>query len=125
MLKRFLAILLPTFLVMTAAHAAPDDLLIESADRHIAAAQQQSSPLPGQIPDAVVPNAEVAKAIHLAVAGAVYGEAKLAGQRPFQAVRRGDFWVVSGSLPPKTLGGTAVTVMRASTGEVLRVTHER
>ncbi len=60
----------------------------------------------------------------MAVAGSVYGDDVVQRQKPYRAVRAGEFWVVFGSLPPGWLGGTAVTVIRASNGEVLRVIHE-
>lgn len=73
----------------------------------------------------VVPNARVAGAIHLAVAGSIYGDETIKNQQPFQTVRSEDYWVVFGSLPKNMLGGTAVTVIRASNDEVMRVIHER
>lgn len=97
--------------------------------RQIAAEQaqetlQQDGPLWRPETD-IVPTPEVAKAIQLAVAGAFYGEEKIRNQQPFVAVRSGDFWVVSGSLPKKTLGGKAITVIRAANGEILQVSHGR
>jgi hypothetical protein len=70
-----------------------------------------------------VANAEVAQAIHRAVAGAVYGTKEVEGQGPFHAVRSGEFWVVYGCLPQNMFGGVAVTVIRASNGEVISITH--
>jgi hypothetical protein len=72
-----------------------------------------------------VPSEDIATQIHAAVASSVFGKEHIESQRPFKAVRSGRFWVVFGTLTPPSLGGTAVTVIRASNGEVLRVLHEQ
>ena len=68
----------------------------------------------------IVPSAEVAIQIHIAVATAAFGREPL-GLKPFHATRSGDYWVVWGSLPPGAIGGTATTVIRARDGAVLYV----
>jgi NTF2 fold immunity protein len=102
-----------------------ESIYLDAAANHVKEALRQGKPLSWKTDALVVPNANVAEAIHSAVAGSVYGDEKIQKQRPFRAVRTGEFWVVFGSLPEKTLGGTAVTVIRASNGEILRVVHER
>jgi hypothetical protein len=93
----------------------------EEIEKAVQEALQQKTPLAGD--RLVVPSAEVAQAIHCAVAGAVYGKNEIEKQRPFLAVRSGEFWVVSGYLPRGTLGGVAATVIRAKNGEVIWITH--
>ena len=66
---------------------------------------------------------QVATQIHAAVAGEVFGAEKIRKQQPFRAIRSGEFWVVYGSLPENAFGGTAVSVIRISNGEVLSVVH--
>lgn len=66
---------------------------------------------------------QVATQIHAAVAGEIFGAEKLRKQQPFRAIRSGEFWVVYGSIPENTMGGTAVSVIRISNGEVLSVVH--
>jgi hypothetical protein len=85
-------------------------------------AMQQKAPLGGE--KLIVPTAEVAQAIHSAVAGAVYGRESIERERPFKAVRSGDIWVVYGCMPKdsETLGGVAVSFIRARTGEVIWIT---
>ena len=63
--------------------------------------------------------------IHEAVASTVFGDGHIQKQKPFLAVRSGDFWVVYGSVPGGGLGGSAVSVIRASNGEVLSVVHQQ
>jgi hypothetical protein len=105
--------------------ASDDDIYVQSAAEHVREALRQKEPLPWKKGALVVPTAEVAKAIHSAVAGAVYGKADVEKERPFRAVRSGEYWVVFGSLPPGFVGGTAVTVIRASDGRVMRIIHEQ
>jgi NTF2 fold immunity protein len=126
-MKRFLLVLLS--MTLTAAQngnaITTESIYADAAANHVKEALRQGKPLSWKTDALVVPNANVAEAIHSAVAGSVYGDEKIQKQKPFRAVRTGEFWVVFGSLPEKTLGGTAVTVIRASNGEILRVIHER
>jgi NTF2 fold immunity protein len=126
-MKRFLLVLLS--MTLTAAHngnaITTESIYADAAANHVKEALRQGKPLSWKTDARVVPNANVAEAIHSAVAGSVYGDEKIQKQKPFRAVRTGEFWVVFGSLPEKTLGGTAVTVIRSSNGEILRVIHER
>ena len=66
------------------------------ASEHVQAALEQKAPLPWKKNTLVVPSAEVATAIHSAVAGAVFGQANIEKERPFRAVHYKDFWVVFG-----------------------------
>ena len=99
-----------------------ETIVAEHAERAVKEALRLGKPFQ-KSNASVVPNAKVAEIIHSAVAGAVFGDDKIQKQRPFNAVRSGEFWVVYGTLPPGMLGGTAETVIRASNGEVLRITH--
>jgi len=87
----------------------------------VADSLRQKASVSGDKP--LVATADVAQAIHRAVASAIYGEKEIEGQRPFRAVRSGEFWVVYGCLPQNMLGGVAVTVIRASNGEIISITH--
>jgi NTF2 fold immunity protein len=126
-MKRLLLALL--LMALTTAHGGntitTESIYADAAANHAKEALQQGKPISWKTDALVVPNATVAEAIHSAVAGSVYGDEKIQKQKPFHAVRTGEFWVVFGSLPVKTLGGTAVTVIRASNGEILRVIHEQ
>lgn len=97
----------------------------EAAAKHVKAALREVKPRTWKTDAIVVPDEKVAEAIHAEVASSVFGDEKIQKQKPFQAMRSGDFWVVFGSLPPNTLGGTAVSVIRASNGEVFRIALEQ
>ncbi len=122
---RALAVGLCFSLCLTASATTEDEIYARGAAEQVQEALRQKGPLPWKKDGLAVPTAEVAKAIHSAVAGAAYGKAHVESQRPFRAVRSGEYWVVFGSLPPGFLGGTAVTVIRASDGRIMRVIHEQ
>ena len=103
-----------------------NDPTSEQLAKFLREASDQKAPLPeGKL---VVPTAEVAQAIHAAVAGAFWGAKLVEGQRPFKAVRSGEVWVVYGCVPPPKdpniaiVGGVAVTVIRALDGKVVWIT---
>ena len=95
-----------------------------AAASYIQKALQQREHASSNAGSLVVPTAVVAEAIRAAVEGAVHGQKHIDEERPFRTVRSGDFWVFFGTLPQTVLGSTAVTVIRASTGEVLLMAHE-
>ena len=69
-----------------------------AADR-VREALRQRTPILGSPRAVVVPSATVAEGIHAAVVRGVFGDTTVREQRPFHAVRSGDYWVVHGSLP--------------------------
>ena len=95
-----------------------------AADR-VHEALRQRTPILGSPRAIVVPTASVAEGIHAAVVRGVFGDATVREQRPYHAVRSGNYWVVHGSLPAGFTGGTAVTVIRARDRAVLWVFHEQ
>jgi hypothetical protein len=94
-----------------------NDATPEQIAKAVEDAVRQKEPLSGGKP--IVPDATVAKAIHFAVASAVYGKEGVERERPFRAVRSGEYWVVYGCMPPEMLGGVAVTIIRARDGAVI------
>jgi hypothetical protein len=71
-----------------------------------------------------VPDSQTAIRIAEAVWIPIYGEEQIYRERPFRAVLRGDTWVVSGTLPPGYVGGTAIAEISKRDGRILRVIHE-
>jgi hypothetical protein len=72
-----------------------------------------------------VPDAETAAAIAVAVLRPIYGAEAIERQLPFHATLSNDIWTVTGSLPPRRLGGTANAQISKRDGRVLRVSHGR
>lgn len=73
----------------------------------------------------MVPNAETAIAIAVAVWTPIYGAERIQRQRPYTATLENGHWTVQGSLPRGVLGGVAVAVIARTDGRVLRVSHGR
>ena len=66
---------------------------------------------------------ETAIALAVAVWTSIYGKEKIEKEAPYQAIRVGDYWFVSGSLEKGWLGGTAEAVINATDGRFLNVSH--
>jgi hypothetical protein len=74
--------------------------------------------------DGIVPNAQTAIRIAVAVWEPIYGAAPIAAQKPYRARLEKGVWIVEGTLH-SDLGGVAVAEISKSDGRVLRVSHGR
>ena len=86
----------------------------------VAFAQSKHSFVPEQ---GLVPTAEVAIRIALAIWEPIYGSSNIERQKPYKAVLRDGVWYVEGSLPPNTIGGVAIAEITQRDAKVLRVSH--
>lgn len=75
-------------------------------------------------PEGYVPDKKTAISIAVAVWEPIYGKEQIAGEAPYQANLVDGVWVVSGSLPRLSIGGTAKALIKKDTGEILQVIHE-
>ena len=75
-------------------------------------------------PEGYVPDKKTAISIAVAVWEPIYGKEQIAGEAPYQANLVDGVWVVSGSLPGLSIGGTAKALIKKDTGEILQVIHE-
>lgn len=74
--------------------------------------------------DGFVPDAKTAIKIAVAVWEPIYGEAKIAGEKPYKArLHTNGVWTVEGSLPQGWVGGVAVAEVAKSDARILRVSH--
>jgi hypothetical protein len=73
----------------------------------------------------LVPDAETAVAIAVAVFKPIFGAEKIESQRPFHAELNGEIWHVYGSLPVGWRGGTAEAELSRKDGRIIRVWHSR
>lgn len=72
----------------------------------------------------LVPDSKTAIAIAVAVWTPIYGEKKIASEKPYRATLADGKWTVTGSLPTKDwVGGVAIAVISKSDGQILRVSH--
>ena len=72
-----------------------------------------------------VPDAKTAIKIAVAVWESIYGEAKIAGEKPYQAELTNGIWTVRGSHPAGTPGGAAIAEISKDDGRIVRVIHEQ
>jgi NTF2 fold immunity protein len=73
----------------------------------------------------LVPNAQTAIQIAVAVWVPIYGEKMIQGERPFSAELKDGVWTVEGSLPKGMRGGTALAEIAQEDGRIFRVSHGR
>ncbi len=73
----------------------------------------------------VVPDAQTAKTIAVAIWIPIYGKKQIQNQAPFNAKLKGDVWFVNGSLPRGHIGGVAEIEIARNDGRVLRISHGR
>jgi hypothetical protein len=71
-----------------------------------------------------VPDQATAIRIAEAVLVPIYGEKNIQSERPFKATLKNGVWTVTGTLPPQSLGGTAIVRLSKADGRILLVTHE-
>lgn len=78
-----------------------------------------------QIPkEGFVPDKETAIRIAEAVWIPIYGKEQIESEKPFEARLVNDVWHVNGTLPPHTVGGTAIAEISKRDGRIIGVIHE-
>jgi len=70
-----------------------------------------------------VPDAKTAIKIAVAVWEPIYGEDKIAKEKPYQAHFTNGVWTVEGSLPAGIPGGAAIAEIAKDDGRIIRVSH--
>ena len=75
--------------------------------------------------DGYVPDARTAIKIAVAIWEPIYGEQKIAGEKPYQTHLTNGVWTVTGSLPEGMIGGVAIIEIEKDDGRILRVIHEQ
>ena len=76
-----------------------------------------------QPPEGVVPDEQTAISIAVAVWSPIYGQDKIAKQEPYQVFLVDGYWVVSGSLSIRKVGGTAKIVIAKEDGRIIDISH--
>jgi hypothetical protein len=89
----------------------------------LAAAIAGDVPYAGMKPkEGFVPDAKTAIKIAVAVWEPIYGENKIANEKPYRArLLTNAVWKVEGSLPPTTLGGVATAFIAKEDGRIIHV----
>jgi hypothetical protein len=87
-------------------------------------AEPRPAPDPGYVPkNGLVPDAETAIAVAVAIWNPIYGVEQIQAQRPYHAKVVRGVWYVTGSLPPGVPGGVAEARISKKDGRVLYVLH--
>lgn len=73
--------------------------------------------------EGVVSDEQTAVSIAVAVWNPIYGEDNIAKQKPYQVFLVDGYWVVSGSLPKRMVGGTAKIVIAREDGRIINISH--
>lgn len=93
--------------------------VVMSAGLTVAQSTRSYLPAHGFVPDAATAG-RIAEAVWIPI----YGEDKIAGEKPFKIMLTGDVWTVTGKdLPPGTGGGVAEADISKRDGRILRVIH--
>jgi len=70
-----------------------------------------------------VPDVPTAVKIAVAVWKPIYGEVKIASEKPYRAVLQDGVWVVDSSLRAGLVGGAAIAEIAQDDGRIRRVSH--
>jgi len=70
-----------------------------------------------------VPDAATAIKVAVAIWGPIFGEAKIANEKPYHAVLKEGTWIVEGSLPEGYFGGVARAEISKEDGRIVSVSH--
>jgi hypothetical protein len=53
----------------------------------------------------------------------IYGKNNITQQRPYETYFIDNYWIIGGTLPKKSVGGTFLIIMDASNGRIIKITH--
>lgn len=73
--------------------------------------------------DTVIPDKSTAIKYAFIILSNVYGEQQIRGEFPLNISREKSNWIVTGSLPKNSLGGTAFISIDAKSGTVNKIIH--
>jgi NTF2 fold immunity protein len=74
-------------------------------------------------PNGFVPDEATAIKIAVAIWTPIFGNAKIAKEKPYHATLKGDVWTVEGSLPEGYNGGVAHVEISKEDGRILLLYH--
>jgi NTF2 fold immunity protein len=73
----------------------------------------------------IIKDSETAISIAEKILFKIYGQEEIERQRPYEIYKLDNFWVIFGTIPTKTLGGTFTIIMDSNNGRVVRLTHSK
>lgn len=73
--------------------------------------------------DLIIKESNTAIKIAEAILFEIYGKENIESQKPFKEYLIKNYWVISGTLPEGSLGGTFLIIIDAKNAQVLKITH--
>jgi hypothetical protein len=73
--------------------------------------------------DGFVPDAATAIKIAVAIWAPIFGDAKIAVEKPYHATLKDGIWIVEGSLPEGYVGGVARAEILKEDGRIVSISH--
>ena len=71
----------------------------------------------------IIKNEEIAINVVEPILFDMYGEENILDQRPYKVSKVKDYWLIEGSLPRGSLGGTFLIIVDARNAEIIKITH--
>lgn len=73
--------------------------------------------------DKVISDKETAIAISETILFKIYGKDNIIRQRPYLINKIEKYWIVNGTLPKNSLGGTFLIIINEENGQIIKLTH--
>lgn len=75
------------------------------------------------LPDKVIPDSQTAVNVAENFIFNIYGKENIIQQRPFNLNLIDDYYIIEGTLPKNTLGGTFLIIINSKDGKIIKLTH--
>lgn len=73
--------------------------------------------------DTLIKDKGTAIAIAEAMLFKIYGKDNITAQQPYEVNLIDGYWILNGTLPKNMLGGTFLIIIKATNGQVIKLTH--
>ncbi|MCD0479660.1 YbbC/YhhH family protein [Chryseobacterium sp. LC2016-29] len=75
------------------------------------------------LPDKVIPDSQTAVDVAENFLVNIYGKENIIQQRPYNLNLIDDYYIIEGTLPKNTLGGTFLIIINSKDGKIIKLTH--
>ncbi len=75
------------------------------------------------LPEKAIPDAETAINIAENVLFKNYGKDNIIKQRPYKIALHENYWIINGTLPEYSIGGTFLIIINSKDGQIIKLTH--
>lgn len=75
------------------------------------------------LPDKVIPDSQTAVDVAENFLFNIYGKENIIQQRPYNLNLIDDYYIIEGTLPKNTLGGTFLIIINSKDGKIIKLTH--